>query len=73
MVRDMSPQVFVILYTLYIYPSAHKQLRRHIPNPFREFPYISDDSESKEAADGLDILDDIEVDLHKIGVSIIKV
>ena len=30
----------VVLYTLRvsIYPSSHKQLRRHIPNPFREFP-----------------------------------
>ena len=25
-------------YTLSIYPSAHIQLRRHLPNPFREFP-----------------------------------
>ena len=34
---DVS-QVFVTLYTLSIYPSAHKELRRHLPNLFREFP-----------------------------------
>ena len=32
-VREMSSQLFV---TLSIYPSAHEQLRRHLPNPFRE-------------------------------------
>ena len=31
-----SDQLFVTLYTLSIYPSAHKQLRRHHPNPFLE-------------------------------------
>ena len=36
-VREMSSQLFVTLYTLSIYPFAHKQLRRHLPNPFREF------------------------------------
>lgn len=36
--REMSSQLFVILYTLYIYPYAHLQLTRHIPNPFCEFP-----------------------------------
>ena len=40
-VREMSSQLFVSLYTLSIYPSAHKQLRRHLPNPFREFPCIT--------------------------------
>ena len=34
MVREMSYQLFVTLYTLYIYPSAHKQLRWHLPSPF---------------------------------------
>ena len=28
------------IYTVSIYPSAHKLLRRHLPNPFREFPCI---------------------------------
>ena len=28
---------FFTLYTLSIYPSAHKQLSRHLPNPFRGF------------------------------------
>ena len=40
-VREMSSNLFVLLYTPSIYPSAHKQLRRHIPNPFREFPCIA--------------------------------
>ena len=40
-VREMSSQMFVTLYTLSIYPSAHKQLRRHLPNLFREFPCSS--------------------------------
>ena len=39
-VREMSSQLSVTLYTQSIYPSAHKQLRRHLPNPFREFPCI---------------------------------
>ena len=34
-VREISSQLFATLYTLDIYPSAHKQLRRHLPNPFR--------------------------------------
>jgi hypothetical protein len=38
--REMSSYLCVTLYTLSIYPSAHKPLRRHIPNPFREFPCI---------------------------------
>ena len=33
-VREMSSQLFVTLFTLYIYPPEHKQLRRHLPNPF---------------------------------------
>ena len=38
-VREMSSQLFVTLYTLdLLYPSAHKQLRRHLLNPFRVFP-----------------------------------
>ena len=37
-VREKSSQLFVALYTLSIYPSAHNQLRRHLPKPFREFP-----------------------------------
>ena len=36
-VREMSSQLLVTLYSLSIYPSAHKQLRRHLPNPFCEF------------------------------------
>ena len=36
-VREMSSQLFVTIYALFIYPSAHKQLRQHHPNPFREF------------------------------------
>ena len=31
-------QLFVTLYTLFIYPSVRKQLRRHLPNSFRKFP-----------------------------------
>ena len=38
--RMMTSQLFVTLYTLSIHPSAHKLLRRHLPNPFREFPCI---------------------------------
>ena len=34
-VREMSSQLF---FALYIYPSAHKQLTRHLPDPFRELP-----------------------------------
>ena len=34
----MSSQLFVTLYTLYSYPSAHKPLRRNIPNPFMNSP-----------------------------------
>ena len=37
----MSSQLFVTLYTLYIYPSAHKQLIQHLPIPFREFPCMT--------------------------------
>ena len=37
-VRDMSSHLFVTLYTLSTYPSAHKELRRHLQNPFRKFP-----------------------------------
>ena len=35
-VREMWSQLFVTLYTytIYIYPSAHKQLRRHLPYLF---------------------------------------
>ena len=40
-VRETSSQLFFTLYTLSIYPSA--QLRWHLPNPFREFPYITFD------------------------------
>ena len=36
----MSSQLLVTIYTLSTYPSAHKQLRRHLPNPFCEFPYF---------------------------------
>ena len=39
-VLEMSSQLFVTLYTPSIHPSAHKQLRRHLPNPFCEFPFI---------------------------------
>ena len=39
-VREMSSQLSVTLHTLYIYPSARKQLRRHLQNPFREVPCI---------------------------------
>ena len=39
-VRKMSSQLFVTLYTLSIYPSTQRQLRRHLPNPSREFPCI---------------------------------
>ena len=37
-VREMEFQLFVTIYTLSIYPCAHKQLRRRLPNPSREFP-----------------------------------
>ena len=39
-VQEMSSWLFVTLYTLYvsIYPSANKQLRRHLPNPFHKIP-----------------------------------
>ena len=41
-VKEMSSQLFVTQYSIYaIYPSAHKQLRQHLPNPFREFPCTS--------------------------------
>ena len=33
-VREMLSDLFVTLYTLSIYPSAHKQLRRHLPKTF---------------------------------------
>ena len=34
----MSSQLFVTLYTLSIYPSAHKQLRRHLRTLFVNSP-----------------------------------
>ena len=37
-VREMLSQLFVMLYMLSIFPSAHKQLRQHLPNTFCEFP-----------------------------------
>ena len=40
-VREKLSQLFVSLYTLSIYYSAHPahpQLSRHLPNPFCEFP-----------------------------------
>ena len=37
-VRETSSQLFDTLYTLSINPYTHKQLRRHLPNPFRKFP-----------------------------------
>ena len=37
-VWEMSSQLFVTLYTLSIYPSAHKQLRWRLPTTFQEFP-----------------------------------
>ena len=36
----ISSKLFVTLYTLSIYASAHKQLRRHLQNSFREFPFL---------------------------------
>ena len=39
-VREMSSQLIVTLYKLSINPSEHKQLRRHLLSPFREFPFI---------------------------------
>ena len=39
-VRKMSSQLCVTLHILSIYPSSHKQLRRHSPNPFHEFSCI---------------------------------
>ena len=47
MIREMSSRLFVTLYTLSINPSTHKQLRRHLPNPIREFPFSR--SEASEA------------------------
>ena len=38
--REMSSRLFVTLYTLSIYLSAHKQLRQYLPNPLHEFPCI---------------------------------
>ena len=35
--KGSGDQLFVTLYSLSIYPSAHKQTRRHLPNSFREF------------------------------------
>ena len=40
---EMSSQLFVTLFTLSIYQSAHKQLKRNLPNPFREFSCIGMD------------------------------
>ena len=37
-VREMSSQPSVTLYALSIIPSAHKELRQHLQNPFRKFP-----------------------------------
>ena len=34
----MLSQLYVTLYALSTYPSAHKELRRHLQNPFRKFP-----------------------------------
>ena len=39
-IREMSSQLFVTLCILSTYPSAHNQLRRHLPNFFCEFPCI---------------------------------
>ena len=39
-VWEVSSLLCVTLYTLSIYPSANKQLRRHLPNPFCKFPCI---------------------------------
>ena len=39
-VREMSSQLFVTLHTLSTYLSAHKQLRRHLLNLFREFGVV---------------------------------
>ena len=36
-VREMSSQLSYYIHYLCIYPSAHKQLRRHLPTPFHEF------------------------------------
>ena len=38
---EVLSQLFVTLLTISIYPSANKQLRRHLPNSFRELPCIS--------------------------------
>ena len=35
-----SDQLFITLYTLYIYSSALKHLRRHLPNPFENSPVL---------------------------------
>ena len=35
---DVVSSVCYTIYTLSIYPSAHNQMIRHHPNPFREFP-----------------------------------
>ena len=40
-VREMSYKLFITIYTLSVYSSAHKQMRRHLLNPFREFPCIN--------------------------------
>ena len=45
----LSCLLHYIHYLVSIYPFAHKQLRRHLPNPFREFPctYIVTDCPTK--------------------------
>ena len=40
-IHEKGSNDVVTLYTLSIYPSEHKQPRRHHPNPFREFPCSS--------------------------------
>ena len=39
-VREVLSQLFVTLYTISIYLSVHKQLKRRLTIPFREFPCI---------------------------------
>ena len=51
----MSSQLFIALFTLSIHPSAHKQLSRHLSNPFREFPCISQVCPHSVIEDGIRI------------------
>ena len=44
--------VFYNLYTISIYPPAHKQLRRYLLNPFREFPCTRSLIESLQGDNG---------------------